>query len=95
MVWAQRLQGGGSGERSILFSRFVGLSLEDKCSYNSVISRFYTELTEKNGYEKVFTAVNKQFEKYQIIVKTGAIIDACIILIARENLRVKASTMWW
>lgn len=41
-----------------------------------MISRFRTELTEKNAYEKVFRAVNKQLEKHQIIVKTEAIIDA-------------------
>jgi IS5 family transposase len=62
----------------ISFSRFVGLSLEDKCPDNSVISRFRTELTEKNAYEKVFMAVNNQLEKHQIIVKTGAIIDASV-----------------
>lgn len=62
----------------ISFSRFAGLSLEDQCPDHSVISRFRTELTQKNAYEKILKKVNQQLEKRQIIVKTGAIVDASV-----------------
>lgn len=62
----------------ISFSRFVGLSMDDTCPDHSVISRFRTAMTEKNAYEKVFKALNKQLEKHKIIVKTGAIVDASV-----------------
>lgn len=64
---------------SISFSRFVGISLDNPVPDHSVISRFRTELTKKGVYEKLFKAMNKQLEKHQIIVKTGAIVDASII----------------
>lgn len=64
---------------SISFSKFVGLSLDESVPDHSVLSRFRKELTEKNVYEKLLKALNKQLEKHKIIVKTGAIIDASII----------------
>jgi transposase, IS5 family len=64
---------------SISFSRFVGISLDDPVPDHSVLSRFRTEMTQKNAYEKLFKAMNKQLEKHKIIVKTGAIVDASII----------------
>lgn len=62
----------------ISFSRFVGLSIDDKCPDHSVISRFRTELTQKDVYEKLFKAMNKQLEKKKILVKGGVIVDASI-----------------
>lgn len=62
----------------ISFSRFVGLSMDYPCPDHSVISRFRTAMTEKNAYDKVFRALNKQLEKHKIIVKTGAIVDASV-----------------
>jgi IS5 family transposase len=38
----------------ISFSRFVGLSLDDKSPDHSVVSRFLTELTKKKAYDKLF-----------------------------------------
>lgn len=64
---------------SISFSKFVGISLDDSVPDHSVLSRFRTELTKKGAYEKVFKALNKQLEKHNILVKTGAIIDASIV----------------
>ena len=64
---------------SISFSRFVGLSLESNSPDHSVLSRFRTELTAKNVYEQLFKELNKQLEKHQIIVKSGAIVDASVI----------------
>jgi IS5 family transposase len=64
---------------SISFSRFVGISLDDSVPDHSVLSRFRTELTKKGAYDKIFKALNKQLDKHNILVKTGAIIDASII----------------
>ncbi len=62
----------------ISFSKFVGLSIEDKSPDHSVISRFRTTLTKENTYEKLFQLINDQLEKHQIIVKSGVIVDASI-----------------
>lgn len=64
---------------SIPFSRFVGISLDNPVPDHSVISRFRTELTKKGMYEKLFKVMNKQLEKYKLIVKTGAIVGSSII----------------
>ena len=62
----------------ISFSRFVGLSMDQKSPDHSVLSRFRTHMTEKNAYEKLFKALNKQLVKHGIIIKTGAMIDASV-----------------
>ena len=62
----------------ISFSRFVGISLEDKCPDHSVISRFRTTMTQKKAYDKLLIAINKQLEENSILVKTGVIVDASI-----------------
>jgi IS5 family transposase len=64
---------------SISFSKFVGIGLDCSVPDHSVLSRFRTELTQKNVYEKLFKELNKQLEKHKIIVKTGIIVDASII----------------
>lgn len=35
-------------------------------------------MTSKNAYEKMLQALNQQLEQHQIIVKTGAIVDASV-----------------
>lgn len=62
----------------ISFSRFVGLSMDDKCPDHSVISRFRTAMTEKKAYDKLFKEMNKQLQSHKIIVNTGVIVDASI-----------------
>lgn len=64
---------------SISFSRFVGLSIDDPSPDHSVLSRFRTELTKKNVYEKLFKEFNKQLIKHNIIIKSGAIVDASVV----------------
>lgn len=64
--------------RSISFSRFVGLSLESKSPDHSVLSRFRTHLTKKGAYQELFRELNRQLEAHQVIIKSGAIIDASI-----------------
>jgi IS5 family transposase len=36
-------------------------------------------MTKKKAYDKLFKEINRQLEKHQIIVKTGAIVDASVI----------------
>ena len=62
----------------ISFSKFVGLSIEDKSPDHSVISRFRTSLTKENTYENLLNLINEQLEKQHIIVKSGVIVDASI-----------------
>lgn len=62
----------------ISFSRFVGLSMDDKCPDHSAISRFRTAMTEKKAYDKLFKEMNKQLQSHSIIVNTGVIVDASI-----------------
>jgi len=64
---------------SISFSKFCGLTLEQTSPYHSTLSRFRTQMTKVNAYEKLFKELNKQLDKHKIIVKTGAILDASVI----------------
>ena len=62
----------------ISFSRFVGISMDDKSPDHSVISRFRTALTQRNAFEKLLHKINKQLESKQIIVTRGIIVDASV-----------------
>ncbi|MDD3876023.1 MAG: IS5 family transposase [Bacteroidales bacterium] len=62
----------------ISFSRFTGISLDEKAPDHSVISRFRTALTQKNAYDKLLQIINQQLESKQIIVKQGTIVDASV-----------------
>lgn len=64
---------------SISFSQFCGLTLEDTAPDHSTLSRFRSALTKANVYEKLFREINNQLEKHNIIVKSGAIVDASVI----------------
>jgi IS5 family transposase len=63
---------------SLSFMKFVGLTLEDPVPDNTVLSRFRTELTRKQGYEKLMELINIQLEEKGILLKKGAIVDASI-----------------
>jgi len=63
---------------SLSFMQFVGLQLEDDVPDHSIISRFRSELTKKDAFEKIFEKINRQLEGKGLIVKTGAIVDATI-----------------
>jgi transposase, IS5 family len=63
---------------SLSFMKFVGLTLEDAVPDNTVLSRFRTELTIKQGYEKLMNLINIQLEEKGILLKKGAIVDASI-----------------
>jgi len=64
---------------SISFSKFCGLTLDQPAPDHSTLSRFRTIMTEKNAYEKLLKAMNKQLVKHKIIIKKGAIVDASVI----------------
>ena len=63
---------------SIKFTKFLGLSLEDCVPDHSVISRFRKEMSDKNVLKKLLGELNRQLSKHNIIVKSGASIDASI-----------------
>lgn len=64
---------------SISFSQFCGLTLDQTAPDHSTLSRFRTALTRSNVYEKLFKELNTQLENHEIIIKTGAIVDASVI----------------
>lgn len=64
---------------SISFSKFCGLTLEQTAPDHSTLSRFRTRMTKKNAYDKLLKELNRQLSEHQIIVKTGAIVDASVI----------------
>ena len=74
---------------SLSFSYFCGMTIEQAALYHSTLSRFRTALTKTNTFEKLFSSINKQLEKNNIIVKAGLIIDASVI---DTHLRPKGAT---
>ena len=64
---------------SLSFSYFCGMTIEQVAPDHSTLSRFRTALTKTQTFEKLFTSINKQLEAYNIIVKTGLIIDPSAI----------------
>ena len=64
---------------SILFSYFCGLNIDQVSPDHSTLSRFRSMMTKAKAYEPLFKEINKQLEAHNIIVKTGAIVDASVI----------------
>lgn len=64
---------------SISFGYFCGLHIDEVAPDHSTLSRFRTAMTKSGVYEKLFKEINSQLEAHQIIVKTGAIVDASVI----------------
>ena len=64
---------------SISFSYFCGLTIEQVAPDHSTLSRFRTAMTKSGAYEILFKTINTQLEFHNIIVKTGAIVDASVI----------------
>lgn len=64
---------------SISFSYFCGLTIDQVAPDHSTLSRFRSAMTKSGAYNILFKAINTQLESHQIIVKTGAIIDASVI----------------
>lgn len=64
---------------SLSFSYFCGMSIEQVAPDHSTISRFRSLMTKKGAYDELFKSINRQLESNNIIVKTGALVDASII----------------
>jgi IS5 family transposase len=64
---------------SISFSYFCGLTIDQVAPDHSTLSRFRSAMTKSGAYEILFKTINTQLESHNIIVKTGAIIDASVI----------------
>lgn len=64
---------------SLSFSYFCGLTIEQTAPDHSTLSRFRSQLTQSGVFELLFKAINQQLEQHQIIVKTGAIVDASVV----------------
>lgn len=58
---------------------FCGLQIEDDVPDHSVISRFRSELTSKNAFDRLLRKINKQLEDKNVMVKEGAaLVDASL-----------------
>ena len=64
---------------SISFSYFCGMTIEQVAPDHSTLSRFRTALTKTGTFEKLFSFINSELERHNIIVKTGIIVDASVI----------------
>lgn len=64
---------------SISFGYFCGLTIEQVAPDHSTLSRFRTAMSKAGAFDILFKEINKQLEAHQIIVKTGAIVDASVI----------------
>lgn len=64
---------------SISFSYFMGMSIEESAPDHSTLSRFRTKMTKAKAYEPLLQEINRQLEKANVIVKTGALVDASIV----------------
>lgn len=63
----------------ISFGYFCGLTIEQVAPDHSTLSPFRTAMTQADAYEKLFKEINRQLEKYQIIVKKGALVYASVV----------------
>lgn len=64
---------------SISFSYFCGLNIDNVAPDHSTLSRFRSAMTKAGAFEPLFKEINRQLESNNIIVKTGAIVDASVI----------------
>ena len=64
---------------SLSFSYFCGLNIEEPAPDHSTLSRFRTAMTQQGAYGKLFKKINLQLENKNIIIKSGAIVDASVI----------------
>ena len=75
---------------SLSAMKFCGLRIEDTVPDHSVLSRFRTEQTEKNGMDTLLDHINTQLPNKGIMVKGGkAKVDATINDSPGNALRVK------
>lgn len=64
---------------SISFGYFCGLTIDQIAPDHSTVSRFRSSMTKSGAFDRLFKEINTPLESHQIIVKTGAIVDASVI----------------
>ena len=64
---------------SISFGYFCGLPIDSVAPDHSTLSRFRSALTKSGGFDVLFKKINAQLESHQIIIKSGAIVDASVV----------------
>ena len=74
---------------SLSFSYFCGLPIDSVAPDHSTLSRFRSALTKSGGFDVLFKKINAQLEANQIIIKSGAIVDASVV---NTPLRPKGKT---
>jgi IS5 family transposase len=61
------------------FRKFCGFPLDVETPDETTFVRFRKALRERGLFEKLFEAINQQFDKKGLFVKRGALIDATIV----------------
>lgn len=70
------------------FMKFVGLDMESDIPDHSTISRFRSSLLSLNLYDKLLHEINIQLEQQNLLVKSGAIVDASMVESSRRPRRI-------
>lgn len=69
----------------ISFIKFLKISLDSQTPDHSTISRFRKFVLKEKLHDKLFQEVNRQLERQNIIIRTGAIVDASVVQSSRAN----------
>jgi IS5 family transposase len=64
---------------SISFGYFCGLTIDQTAPDHSTLSRFRSAMSKSGAFELLFKEINAQLSAHNIIVKTGAIVDASVV----------------
>ena len=70
------------------FLRFTGFSFDSSIPDETTICRFRNTLIEKGLYKKIFEKINHQFERKEILVKKGAVVDASLVTSSRRPRKI-------
>ena len=62
----------------ISFSKFCCISMDDQVPDSTVLCRFRGALSKENAFEKLLLLINKRLEDNDLMVITGAIVDASV-----------------
>jgi IS5 family transposase len=68
----------------ISFLRFTGFSMENSIPDETTICRFRNELAKRDLFERLLDKINDQLQSRQLLVRSGAIVDAGLISSARR-----------
>jgi transposase, IS5 family len=62
----------------ISFSKFCCISMDEEVPDSTVLCRFRGALSKENAFEKLLLIINKRLEDNNLMVTTGAIVDASV-----------------